>query len=628
MATPDVLELIGKALAADSGDSLQLLQSIIHEDRLRKEADLAIQQETTRQKALDLQLFQEQQRSADQRQQQQQQQQLLPPYHLTPALSDPIAYPLDNGFTGFLSTNSRFEEPLLPTLDCNEPDDVRTFNMFDVFDQAEMNVSPFAPLEETSFTDMLNSMAKDFEDPHSPAAPPPLPNMQNGFPSADSASTTATTAIESLSARATKPAPNQIAPIEIICQPPSTIPPAKKITTTRKAKHDVSPHNLPAICEICKKVVGAGGFSLVHGGNDSADEIWAPQQAIEIHCKPCRAKYALCCSCGGGGKFRTGKWRPIQMFPGGRATCSLSHIRLQTMKTRVHVWRIRHEKWPYPENYFDTDEPAAPTWALLQGIRECSYSVLAAEGATAKIMETNPAMADWEKLCAQLEYFAGLKDKEIAGDGGKSRPSFTGPPYNGDPRKVRAYLGVRWCVTDPEADSPAIWDALTPQNAAKKQPRVMAYSFIDVHMETGVVLGTAGISLSAKEAGRCVDVDILERAIADHDKLVAIAASAPAGDTRLLPVRPRWLHCSAHFFTEKQAKTDKQPAAFKKLRDLPKDVTPWAAQVAQHILRPASSMAIEHLVADVDELIAELRGKEDKEGTEQQRGKKRPASEN
>ncbi|KAI8814235.1 hypothetical protein BJ742DRAFT_786878 [Cladochytrium replicatum] len=49
---------------------------------------------------------------------------------------------------------------------------------------------------------------------------------------------------------------------------------------------------------------------------------------IEIVCTPCRSKYRFCTECGGGGKYRTGKYRPTELFIGSRRTCLLSHVRL------------------------------------------------------------------------------------------------------------------------------------------------------------------------------------------------------------------------------------------------------------------------------------------------------------
>ncbi|KAI9204266.1 uncharacterized protein BJ171DRAFT_122060 [Polychytrium aggregatum] len=48
----------------------------------------------------------------------------------------------------------------------------------------------------------------------------------------------------------------------------------------------------------------------------------------EIICISCNKKYRLCTDCGGGGKWRTGKWRPVEMFMKGRKTCSLQHGRV------------------------------------------------------------------------------------------------------------------------------------------------------------------------------------------------------------------------------------------------------------------------------------------------------------
>ncbi|KAJ3414763.1 hypothetical protein HDV05_006102 [Chytridiales sp. JEL 0842] len=69
-------------------------------------------------------------------------------------------------------------------------------------------------------------------------------------------------------------------------------------------------------------------------GDDKAGQCWNGRWGdlgIEMICEGCYLKY--------GGRFRTGKWRPQEMFPYGRKTCSLSHIRIGVSKTpSIAVW--------------------------------------------------------------------------------------------------------------------------------------------------------------------------------------------------------------------------------------------------------------------------------------------------
>ncbi|KAI8585250.1 hypothetical protein BDZ88DRAFT_456140 [Geranomyces variabilis] len=226
------------------------------------------------------------------------------------------------------------------------------------------------------------------------------------------------------------------------------------------------------------------------------------------------------------------------------------------MSTRVHVWRIRHEQWPYPLEYHDTREAPAPKWGLLQGV------------------------------------FAASKGQDMEGFSRDGRPGFRAPPQGGNPCTVRSYLGVRWVVTDDESNSPGIWDSLTPQNEATRRPRVMAFAFLDFHMETGVVVTNSAISRSDKEAGRSPIYEVLKQALEDHDKM---AAAADASDARLVPARPKWLHMASHHFKNTPSKNQHEPL-FKRLEKMPPDVTPWAAHIRASGTRPASTMCVENFI--------------------------------
>jgi hypothetical protein len=50
--------------------------------------------------------------------------------------------------------------------------------------------------------------------------------------------------------------------------------------------------------------------------------------SVEVVCTFCREHFAFCSDCGGGGKHRTGKYRPVEYFAEGRKTCRLSHVRV------------------------------------------------------------------------------------------------------------------------------------------------------------------------------------------------------------------------------------------------------------------------------------------------------------
>ncbi|KAJ3160757.1 hypothetical protein HDU88_007863 [Geranomyces variabilis] len=271
---------------------------------------------------------------------------------------------------------------------------------------------------------------------------------------------------------------------------------------------------------------------------------------------------------------------------------------MNAMSTRVHVWRIRHEQWPYPLEYHDTREAPAPKWGLLQGVQECTWSFLDAV-ATATIMEQNPAVSDWKKLIAEFHNFAASKGQDMEGYSRDGRPGFRAPPHGGNPCMVRSYLGVRWVVTDDESNSPGIWDSLTPQNEATRRPRVMAFAFLDFHMETGVVVTNSAISRSDKEAGRSPIYEVLKQALEDHDKM---AAAADASDARLVPARPKWLHMASHHFKNTRSKNQHEPL-FKRLEEMPPDVTPWAAHIRASGTRPASTMCVENFIGKVDDIL-------------------------
>ncbi|KNC96787.1 uncharacterized protein SPPG_07993 [Spizellomyces punctatus DAOM BR117] len=94
-------------------------------------------------------------------------------------------------------------------------------------------------------------------------------------------------------------------------------------------------------CEICKRRIGSGGFKFSEerelqaigvGGKVRDEDGAMVEEAMDFRVEPicasCRVKYKFCTECGGGGKFRTGKYRPVELFASNRRTCLLSHVRL------------------------------------------------------------------------------------------------------------------------------------------------------------------------------------------------------------------------------------------------------------------------------------------------------------
>ncbi|KAJ3150393.1 hypothetical protein HDU89_003173 [Geranomyces variabilis] len=127
--------------------------------------------------------------------------------------------------------------------------------------------------------------------------------------------------------------------IEVLCRSCTGRPEAASATSipsSKKRLHD----ELDIDCEVCKRRIGSGGFKFEGddavarvggGGKICGDDIVgaaAVNFRAEILCASCKSKYRLCTECGGGGRFRTGKYRPVELFAEGRRTCSLSHVRI------------------------------------------------------------------------------------------------------------------------------------------------------------------------------------------------------------------------------------------------------------------------------------------------------------
>ncbi|KAI8922260.1 hypothetical protein DFJ77DRAFT_17349 [Powellomyces hirtus] len=385
----------------------------------------------------------------------------------------------------------------------------------------------------------------------------------------------------------------------------------------QKQRHlDVAPQDSPITCDICKRISAAGGFRL--GSHDT----WiSPTFAVEFNCSSCQVKYALCSDCGGGGKYRTGKWRPVQMFAPGRATCSLDHIRYAGIKTQVHVWRVRHDAYPYPALYADTEDPEVPTWALMQAIRKCSFGIGARMLMTPTYMETNQAIQTWEQVNDQLDHFSEDAFAELNGIGVKSRPPFLGPPNNGDPCLVRTYVTVRWIEEGPETLSHVIWNTITPENVHSRLPSVTAYALVDWHMATGVlIISSGGGSSPVTISGMVPRVAVIERILQDWEEM-----DAKAKETGLKSCpRPKYFQVTQTVFNDKKVKDVWKKRGYQRLEDVPD--CPWTPEMdrqsASSCPRPVHAIKqFVQQIADVDELLAFCR--EDASSTKEETSRAR-----
>ncbi|KAI9209245.1 uncharacterized protein BJ171DRAFT_485830 [Polychytrium aggregatum] len=99
-------------------------------------------------------------------------------------------------------------------------------------------------------------------------------------------------------------------------------------------------------CHVCKRDVGAGKVEVLESaqlhprklGRSGRKLSVSPNTGLgqsyrdvitdtEVICTSCSTKYRICTDCGAGGKWRTGKWRPTELFADGRRTCKLQHLR-------------------------------------------------------------------------------------------------------------------------------------------------------------------------------------------------------------------------------------------------------------------------------------------------------------
>ncbi|KAJ3236028.1 ATP-binding cassette, sub-B (MDR TAP), member 4 [Chytriomyces hyalinus] len=119
-----------------------------------------------------------------------------------------------------------------------------------------------------------------------------------------------------------------------------TKPSNRKKKATEEQGPTINPNIHP--CLACKRPTAYGTITVTSANpitttttNPSSSTI--PDLAIAVTCNPCEARYQFCAECGGGGKTRTGKFRPRALFPATRRTCGLPHIRQGTSPVHTRV---------------------------------------------------------------------------------------------------------------------------------------------------------------------------------------------------------------------------------------------------------------------------------------------------
>ncbi|KAJ3012751.1 hypothetical protein HKX48_006103 [Thoreauomyces humboldtii] len=100
-------------------------------------------------------------------------------------------------------------------------------------------------------------------------------------------------------------------------------------------RSDAEPSRQSFKCEICKEIVGCGVVQA------KIDDGSAATLTVEVVCPPCKQQWNFCTECGGGGKYRTGKYRPVGLFPAKRRTCTLSHFRVGLAELEFQVYTGR-----------------------------------------------------------------------------------------------------------------------------------------------------------------------------------------------------------------------------------------------------------------------------------------------
>ncbi|KAJ3211987.1 hypothetical protein HDU67_004132 [Dinochytrium kinnereticum] len=273
-------------------------------------------------------------------------------------------------------------------------------------------------------------------------------------------------------------------------------------------------------CALCKEVVGRITFGEEEG-----------EFHVETICPACRSKYSFCTECGGGGRYRTGKWRPQELFSSGRRTCSLSHIRIGTAPLEFEVLAL-------PEEVGDGAD------SIIEECREVFEDCYYAASGVPEMMEkptTSLTFDDVKKsVTEEFTFFANTLRGTL--------PTSTGTAT----KPIRRYLAIS-CIPQTRkkrgrivADDPS---ASLPRRREPKRPllarrTVVACATAEYNVETGVlVVMSLTIRVPTLQQGAIdgeVICSLLDRVEADCEKSVppSLESSSSSPSPSLLNSQP------------------------------------------------------------------------------------------
>ncbi|KAM0747036.1 hypothetical protein T439DRAFT_329300 [Meredithblackwellia eburnea MCA 4105] len=210
--------------------------------------------------------------------------------------------------------------------------------------------------------------------------------------------------------------------IEVMEEEPDVVPPPSRERSSlmlgkkRRAEEEIM------ICDVCTREIGTGGFSILgSGGTQSAPF------GVEVICNRCYDRYQRCSDCGGSGgpRLGVGKWRCKELFPGGRKTCLLSHLRMGPLTDMSYdIWAIR-------------DLPADELEEFIVAARDLYQQNLVAGLATPDMLEPGTALArNFEEV------------QKMAVDSWTMVEPLLREDIE-DERGTRRYVGIRWSTPPP-----------------------------------------------------------------------------------------------------------------------------------------------------------------------------------
>ncbi|KAJ3166380.1 hypothetical protein HDU87_002083 [Geranomyces variabilis] len=313
--------------------------------------------------------------------------------------------------------------------------------------------------------------------------------------------------------------------------------PLQKKTSNRRRYAAFEPQDAPVRCHVCKIACAAGGF------RHSAEDGWkAPDFAIEFNCSACLEKYSLCTSCGAGGKFRAGKWRPKELFAEGRATCSLSHIRRAGMRTTEFVWHVPHNHLPFARTYPPLDDAPAPTRAILRAIHKCTVDICARQAATPAFLESHETIKSWSAFAEIINKLVRHAEKELDGRGTKAIALYAqASTSDGNESTVRTYVALNTVVLTSKSGTCSDWRDITPDTPDDSLPELTSVAIADWDVARGYVYLTFGCDNITKNSSERSPMEcILTRVIKDHAAMAIKAAAPDSGFT--CPPCPLFYH--------------------------------------------------------------------------------------